>query len=193
MEVFKEESENNKQANTEGESLFWDICSSALASKFLLLNQNTDVLSQEDTWQMIHYVKSGIRGLVQNSKLDCEHGLCVYWRDPDINSEDESVRKQSSVMKLTGTEGSLGCQAVRARRVIQPWVNLFVHYLRHRADLLSLQFSPSSCPSSETVCVWRKMDDLDYSVPEITELAVQDNGVREPEKEGKCKAHLWRT
>lgn len=79
LEVFKEEEENNKQANTEGESLFWDICSSALASKFLLLYQNTDVLSQEDTWQIIHYVKSGIRGLVQNSKLDYEHGLCVYW------------------------------------------------------------------------------------------------------------------
>lgn len=37
------------------------------------------------------------------------------------------------------------------------------------------------------------MDDHDYSVPEITELAVQDNGVRKPEKEGKCKAHLWTT
>lgn len=151
------------------------------------------MLSQEDTRQIIRYVKSGIRGLVQNSKLDYEHGLCVYWRDPDVNSVDESVRKESSVMKLTGAEGSLGCQAVRANRVIQLWVNLLVHSQRHRTDLLSLQFSPSSCPSSETVCVWRKMDDLDHGVPEITELAAQDNGVRESEKEGKCKAQPWRT
>lgn len=64
----------NKQTQ-ESEALSWDIPSSAVASKFLLQNQNIYMLSQQDTQQRIHCVKSGRKGLVQNSELAYEHGL----------------------------------------------------------------------------------------------------------------------
>lgn len=101
----------NKQTQ-ESEGISWDIPSSAMASKFLLQNQNTYVLSQQDTQQSIHGDKSGRKGLVQNWELAYEHGLwhllTVPEWDPEVNFVEESQRKYPTIMKdySTGAERS---------------------------------------------------------------------------------------